>query len=253
MPPQQNQQPIQPQSQSNQPAVSPYPTQPSTLPIAQPPKKSGQSKILIGVIIFLVILLLSSIGFGIWAYAERNDYKENADVKIEEAVTVANEELTKQLEADFLEREKSPYKTYNGPAAFGSVKIVYPKTWAASIDEGGSSSVPLYGEFHPNFVPGEKSETALALKVEVLDDTYEDILDDYQSEAKKGEVRISPYTAPKVPDVLGSRVDGEVERDFQGSVVVFPLRDKTLRITTLSEQFVGDFNDPILANLEFTP
>lgn len=244
MPPQ-NQQP-------NQPAT-PYPTQPSTVPIVQS-KKEGPPKILIiAPIVILTLLFIGALIFGFWAYGERNDYRDNVQSKVGEAVETANEELREDLESEFLEREKSPFRIYNGPGEFGSVRISYPKTWSAAVDERGSGGTPVEGVFHPNVVPGERSDTAVALKFEVIEQSYDRVLRSYESDARRGRVRISPYNAPEMPGILGARIDGEIERNFQGSAVVFPLRDKTLRFSTLSPQFVPDFNNIILANLEFTP
>jgi len=36
-------------------------------------------------------------------------------------------------------------------------------------------------------------------------------------------------------------------------MILLPLRDKTLKISTESQQFVGDFDNIILANLKFVP
>lgn len=238
--------------QPNQP-TSPYPTQPSTVPIVQPKKEGPPKVLIIGPIVSLAVLLIGALVFGFWAYGERNDYRDNVQSKIDEAVEAADQELREVLEAEFLEREKSPFRIYQGPGEFGSVRITYPKTWSAAVDETAGGGTPVEGVFHPNFVPGERSDTAVALKFEVIEQPYDRVLNSYQSAARRGLVRISPYNAPKMPGVLGARVNGEIERGFQGSAVVFPLRDKTLRFSALSPQFVPDFNNIILANLEFTP
>lgn len=235
---------------------SPYPTVPSasaSLPIPQP-KKSGPPLILF--IIPIVLLVIGLVFTGVYAMniaAERDDYKNNVDEKIEVAVEEAKAEQKEELEAEFIEREKSPFRRYRAPAEMGGIRIDYPKTWAAHVNEQGKGKTELEGYMHPSFVPGTDSGTSFALKMEVIAKPYDKELSGYQSKAKRGQVRISPYSLPKVPSVLGARVDGEVERDFRGSAVLFPLRDKTIRITTLSPSFVGDFNNIILPNLSFTP
>ena len=76
----------------------------------------------------------------------------------------------------------------------------------------------------------------------------------FASKSKTGKVTISPYSAPKLPaGTIGSRVEGEINTGQQGSMVVFPLRDKTIEISSESAQFKNDFDSIILANLTFVP
>ncbi|MDZ7785579.1 MAG: hypothetical protein U5L95_00455 [Candidatus Saccharibacteria bacterium] len=183
----------------------------------------------------------------------RNDYRDNTQAKIDEAVNTAKEEQKAELEADFQEREKEPLVNYTGPSEFGTVSINYPKTWSAYVNEKKSGSTPINGYFHPSYVPGVDSGTSFALRLEVLESSYDKELDDFSNAAEDGEVEVSPITLDKVPDVSGSRIDGEVERDKQGSVVLFPLRDKTIKVSVLTDTFIKDFNNAILKNMSFVP
>ena len=181
---------------------------------------------------------------------ERNDYKDNVDKKIEVATKVAVEKAKTDKDNEFLEREKSPLREYVGPATLGTFTMKYPKTWSAytTNERGGTPML-----FHPLVIPGNE-EAAYALRVEVIDGPYDREAVRYDSDAKTGLVRVSPYRLPKLPDVLGVRIDGEIEREKKrGSVVLLPLRDKTLKISAESEDFVKDFNNIILANFTFTP
>jgi hypothetical protein len=239
----------------NQQPASPYPTVPNVVPgqpVPPPPKKQRPWALIIALVIF-VVLFLGTAGFASQIASERDDYKNNVDQKIAVAVEDAKLQTIKEKEVEFLEREKNPYRSYSGPAAFGELSIQYPKTWSASIAETGKGKTPINGYLHPNFVPDLRSGAGFALHIEVVEQPYDKVLGSYESNAKKGLVRISPYAAPKVPNVGGSRIDGEVAKDHQGSTVLFPLRDKTIRLTTLSPQFVPDFNNIILPNLVFTP
>jgi len=209
-----------------------------------------------GLIIALVVFVLAflgSSGFAFWAFAEMQDYKNNVDEKVAVAVDSAVKQAEDTKEKEFLDRSKSPYKKYKGPTTFGAVEITYPRTWAATVDESRGST-PVSGYFHPDYVPGPKSETAFALRLEVLEQPYDRVLGRYDSDAKKGTVKVAPFKAKRVPSVLGARVDGEIERGFKGSSILLPIRDKTIRITTLSGQSFGDdFNKVVVENLIFTP
>lgn len=241
------QQQLPPQYGASQPQ---QPMQYGGMPVQLP--KNGMNKLLIPLVISIV-LFLGAVGFGVWAYTSMQDYKNNSDKKVTSAVEIAEQQTSTAKDKEFLEKEKNPLKQYKGPAAFGTVNIQYPKTWSAFITESDKNDTPVDGYLHPNFVPGVQSGTDFALRVKVLSKQYADVLKQYESKVKSGKVKISPYTAPKVSNVLGSRIEGEINTGQQDSMVLFPLRDKTLEISTESSQFKGDFDSIILANLTFVP
>lgn len=205
--------------------------------------------------ILSVLLLLGALGFGLWAFAGRQDYKDNSDQKSNTAVIIAQQQTATAKDKEFTEKEKSPLKQYRGPASFGTVTIQYPKTWSAFVTEATTpGGTPVDGYFHPNFVPGLQTNTDYALRVRVVSRQYADELKQFEGKAKTGKVTISPYRSPKLPEgIIGSRIDGEVNVGQQDSLVLFPLRDKTIEISTESAQFRGDFDSIILANLTFVP
>lgn len=223
--------------------------------INMPPDMSGGPKrhrgmgLMILLVLFIILTLVAA-GFGFWAFGERNDYKNNVDEKVEAAVATAVEAAEKAKEADFAERMKSPHDTYQGPAAFGSVGIKYPRTWSAFVTEEDKGSTPIDGYFHPNVIPGTRSGTAYALRLQVLSSDYARELARFDSDSKSGKVRVS---AIELQGVTGARIDGEIEKDRQGSTVLLPIRDKTLKLSTESEAFMDDFNKTILTNLTFSP
>ncbi len=254
------QQPVnsaQPTAYQSQSPTSYNPGSPVTpsqgAPMSHNSKKRGLPWGWIVPIVVLTLLLLASLGLAFQLFNEKEDYKNNSDEKVAAAVEDAKEEVEKVKEAEFIEREKQPYKVYKGPARFGSLSITYPKSWSAMVEESGSGNKPVHGLFHPNFVPGERSKTAYALRVEVLEQEYDTLLKLYDGDVRVGKVKISAFKAPKVPSVLGSRIDGEIARDQNGSVILLPIRDKTIKLSVESQSFMKDFNDIILANLVFVP
>lgn len=203
--------------------------------------------------IFTLLIFFAAAGFGLWAYMGRQDYKDNVDKKVAVAVDKAVATNTAKKEAEFLEREKQPLRTYNGPEAYGSLVISYPKTWSAYVDETGKGSSPLDASFNPKFVPGINSGNGVALRAQVLDSKYTAIAKTFDSLVKTGKVKITPYNLPKAPSIVGLRIDGEVKTGKQGSMVLLPLRDKTIMVWTEASQFIPDFNTIILPNLNFVP
>jgi len=215
------------------------------------PKKSFN--VLIIPLIIAVVLLIGMLAFGVWAFMERDTFKNKTDKIVAEEVTKAKDELTKEKDAEFLEKEKEPNKEYKGPDAFGGVGVLYPKTWSAFVTEDDKGSAPIDGYFHPNFVPTIKPSSSFALRVRVLNSPYATELKKFENDVKTGKVKVTAIVAQKVPGTTGSRLDGEIDNDKQGSLVMFPLRDKTLVISTEATQFLGDFNNIILPNLVFSP
>lgn len=227
-----------------------YPVPGGQVPTGLP--KNHINALLIPLIV-AVLLLIAAISFGFWAYLGREDYKNNSDKKAAAAVAAAEEILDGKKEAEFAEREKEPLKEYKGPATFGSLVIKYPKTWSAYVTESSRGATPLDGYLHPDVVSGVQSGTAYAVHFQVTSTAYDQELKKFESAAKQGTVSVSPITAPLVSNVAGVRITGEIENGKQGVTVLFPLRDKTLKITTESERFVGDFDTFILPNLTFSP
>ncbi len=195
-------------------------------------------------------LLLFAIGFGAWAFTGRQDYKNNVDAKIVEAVEASDEKLSIEKEAEFAEREKDPNKSYQGPATYGSLLITYPKTWSAYIVEKSSGTTALDGYLHPNFIPDISSDHSFALRFEVLNTSYDQVIKQFDSKVRTGKVTVVAYRAPKVQEALGARISGEIDTKKQGIMVLLPVRDKTIRIWTEGEDFKGDF-DRILEQLTF--
>lgn len=200
-----------------------------------------------------LLLALGSLGFGIWAFSGRQDYKNNVDEKITVAVADAEKAYSVKKDKELAEKEKNPLRTYAGPATYGSLSISYPKTWSIYVDETAKTSIPLSGSLNPNFVPGALSNLPVALRFTVTSNDYANVVRTFDAQVKIGKVKISPYKADKVPSVVGVRVDGEIAQGKQGSMIIVPVRDKTLQVWTESPQFVPDFNTIILPNLVFVP
>lgn len=212
----------------------------------------GLANVLIIPIILLALLLFGAIGFGYWAYSGMQDYKNNSDEKVNSAVEIAKKETATQKDNEFIQREKQPLQEYNGPSSFGSISIKYPKTWSAYVDETGGS-LPIDGYFHPNFVPGTDSETTFALRVQISDRTFAEEIKSFDSTIKQGKARAKPYKPVNVDNIIGSRIDGEIDNGKKGSIVLLPLRDKTIKIWTEADQFINDFDNNILKNFKYSP
>lgn len=215
----------------------------------------GAVNVLLLPLILVVLFFLGAAGFGYWAFAQREDYKNNSDQKVAVAVAAAEKRTQAADAKTFAEKEKQPLRTYVGPSQFGALTIQYPKTWSAYVIEGkDSSSKPIETYFYPEFVPnvGNNDQT-YALRAELVSESYDQVLNDYEGSAKSGKVTIAPYKLPKVPNIVGSRIEGQLNTSKQGTMVILPLRNMTLKIWVDASAFAPDFNNIVLPNITFTP
>jgi hypothetical protein len=206
-------------------------------------------------LVLCIIFLVAAISFGGWAFSSRQNFKNNTDQIVAGKVAVAKQEEASAKEKEFTERDKNPLRTYNGPEAFGSVSVAYPKSWSGYVDESGGSA-PLDGYFYPGVVPSTTAEgSTFALRVSVLNQSYAEVLKSLQSLQQRPEnpTTITAYALPKLPKVVGVQVNGGLPNNKSGIMVVLPLRAQTLEIWTEGDKYISDFNTYILPNFTFAP
>lgn len=216
--------------------------------------QNGAANGLVISLIFAVILLIGTMVFAGWAYTSRQDYKDNVTAKINDAVTIAKQQESTAKDKQFVEAEKKPLRPYKGPEAYGSIVVNYPKTWSAYVADTGNSSIPIDGYFHPQTVPSANDQNSVfALRVQVVNQPYAEIVRNFGTQQKSNGLVISPYSLPRVPKIVGVRVTGKLDNNKVGTVVVLPLRTETLKISTEGNQHLSDFDNIILPNLVFSP
>ncbi len=212
----------------------------------------GMNALMVPLIVSVFFLVVTA-GFAIWAFMGRQDYKDNVDQKIEAAVAVAVKETKTEKDVEFAEKEKAPLKAYQGPSDAGSITIMYPKTWSAYVDSSGRGSATLDGYFHPTTVPGVSSGASYALRLQVVDRSFSEEVRSFDSQIKNGSSSAVAYQPVNVGDVVGVRITGQIDSQKQGIIILLPLRDKTIKLFTESDQFYNDFDNNILPNFRFSP
>ena len=208
----------------------------------------GELNPLLLISIVLTILVLGLGSFGIWAYVNYSDQKNNVDQKISAAVADAKRQQTNDDEAAFAEREKQPTRQFVGPDDLGRVQVNYPKTWSVYVGDDGSNGSTYEAYFAAGVVPPVDSKTPYALRITVENKTYDDVLKGYQDAVKKGDLKSSSVT---LQGQTGTRLDGAFSKTVSGSMVLYKVRDKTLEVYTQSPTFVSDYNNIILPSLVF--
>jgi hypothetical protein len=204
--------------------------------------------------ILALLLLIGAVAFGAWAYSGKQDYKNNVDQKIGVAVTAAKQQQNTVDNQAFAEAEKQPLTTYNGPQQYGSLVVKYPKTWSSYVDSTGTGNSLVDGYFDPGTVPAVTSQASVfALRIQVVNQPYSQVLQNYNDRQQSGLVISNPYKLPMVPSVIGVELTGQVTDNASGTMVILPLRSNTLEIWTQGTQYLSDFNQNILPNFSFSP
>jgi hypothetical protein len=206
----------------------------------------------------LAVLLLAALIFGGWAFSKMQDYKNNTDAKITTAVDEAKKTQATQLQAQFDEDYKKPNKTYLGSPTYGSITFDYPKTWSGYMNDSSGNAINAY--FYPDIVPSIGGSTAYALHVQLFNQDYSQVVHQYDNQVTTGKLKSITYIPPKMKGApnaqLGVRLNGSLsvaQNPKNGSMVILQVRDKTLVLSSEAPNFLGDFNNTILATLAYSP
>ena len=211
-----------------------------------------QSGFISGPVIGNIVLGIVCLVFGsimIWALVNYNDQKNNVDARIDAAEKQARTEQIKEDQKEFDEKQKDPMKEFIGPSDLGRVTFTYPKTWSVYVQNDGSSGGNYEAFFHPEIVQSTTGENKFALRVSILSQKYDQILQQYSGQVKSRELASQALTAN---GFTGTRFDGKFTEAIEGSAAVFKIRDKTLVLQTDSPSFRPDFNERILTKLSFS-
>lgn len=198
------------------------------------------------VAIIATLLLIVFIGLFAWAFSQYRSYKNDVQPKIEAAVDTGVKAKQKELEESFqLEREQLKL-TFRTNDRIANVSFKYPRDWSQSLVEKESGNLQIEAIFHPTVVQEGK---VYALRLQIHQQPYDDILGDYQKKIENGDLKAQPIKNSGTP---GIRLDGKYEKDRDGALIIFPIRDKTLVLMSESTEYLRVYNE-IIKSLEFTP
>ena len=252
MPPMQPMQPIQPAGPQYPSVGAPGPMlQQVQLPPA--PKRDVAGLVKTIVIVILTLALITFIGLFIWMMMQYDDARTDVDGQIERAVLDDRDEQSQKMEAEFMEREKYPYKTFTGPVDYGALSFQYPKTWSVYIEAAATKGGDFKAYLNPNQVDAVGKDTINALRVVIQDRSFDDVTAGYQGAVnnKQDPLVLTSITTGKNNNIVANRYDGPIPgTQLRGSIVIFKIRDKTVILQTDSELFRGDF-DKLLTTVEF--
>lgn len=205
-------------------------------------------------LIVVGLLFVGTLAFAFMAFSSGQDYKNNSDQKSAVAVAEAVKKTEAKKTAEFIAASNSDMQPYNGPSAYGSLVVQYPKAWSAYIVEQNNAGSYIDGYFNPNFVPSVTAVgSSFALRLKVVSQSYANVMQVFQGTIKTGKVAATPYAFPKVPSVLGTKLTGEIAVGKKGTMVIVPLRENTLQVWTESTEGNAVFEANILPNLSYSP
>lgn len=219
----------------------------------------GEGKLFVVLtVVFGVLMLGLGVGF-FWAYTQMNQYKTDVEGKISAAVETATSEQKATLDKQFEEDYKKPHNVFTGPANYGSVSFEYPKTWSVYVENDGTNLAEGYSVyFNPNSIPRISQETAYALRVVIVGESFTNITNIYRDAinagAKLTASNINLTDAKEDANSLygkGLRVDGQFRETINGSAVFFDIRGRTLELFCDHQSFMPDFNNIILKTLKY--
>ena len=233
------QQPVGTAAQSLAPNGQPMVQQVRPVPVA---KKNVADIVKIIVIIALSLISVTFIGLFIWMTVQYNDVSTDVNGQIDAAVAKAKDEQFAKDEADFLEREKYPYKRFSGPIDYGELSFEYPKTWSVYIAAAATAGGDFNAYFNPVQVDAVGKDTINALRVTIRDKSFEEVAAEYQKAMDKKDSGLTMQAAT-VNGTTANRYIGKIpDTDLSGFIVVFKIRDKTVIMQTDSVLFEADFN-----------
>lgn len=252
MPPVNGAQPIQPAGPS---AGVGAPGMPMVQQVQVPPeaKKDVAGLVKTIVIIMLSLVALTFIGLFIWIMVEYNTVRSDVDGQIDVAVAEAKDEQATKMEAEFLEREKYPYKVFAGPADYGQLTFEYPKTWSVYVAAAATEGGDFNAYFNPGQVDAVGKDTINALRVSIRNESFDKVTEEYQKamDRKDSGFTMESVTIGKNGDITANRYTGKIPNtELSGFIVTFKIRDKTAILQTDSVLFQADF-DKLLGTVIF--
>lgn len=231
-------QPFAPSAPGATPPSTGAPLTSAAMQVPQVEKKSHRNLVETIILVIVSIIAVVFIGLYISKYIEWDALSTDVEGRIDAAVAAARVEVTTQLEEEFAEREKYPYKSFLGPADYGSLGFEYPRTWSVYIAKDASSGGDFEAYMNPVEVEPVSTRTINALRVTIRDTAFDNVVRTYDNYVKNGRLTLENRS---IGGVLANVYTGQISNDIQGVIAIFKLRDKTVMLQTDAEIFVGEF------------
>ena len=243
---------IPPVTQPQMPQVQSAPGMPMVMqqaPLVVEPRKNTASLVKTIVIILLSLLSITFIGLFIWMTMQYSTARSEVDSEIAEAVALARAEEEANQKEIYDREKKFPYQTFSGPADYGQLTFLYPKTWSVYVAADAASGGNFNAYFNPRQVDAVGKDTINALRVSIMNKSYEEIVKQYQKDVDKKDSTLSVQSVTIGDEeagtsVVANRYTGTIpSTDLEGIIVICKIRDKTVIMQTDSLLFQEDFDN----------
>lgn len=216
----------------------------STYATAVQPKKSLAAPIL-GIVVFgLATVMVVLIWLLVQKSAEYDELNDNVELKIAAAVSEAK---TEQALAD-AEEAKKETRQFTGPTDYGQLSFDYPKSWSVYVASDASKGGDFMAYLNPLEIEPVSESTVYALRVSILNKSYESVIAEYQRYIDRGEMGLEVIT---VGGATASKYTGTIPNtELSGIIVIFKIRDKTAVMRTDSILYQNDFQT-VLSTVRF--
>ncbi len=233
-------QPIQPAQTMVQPGM------PMVQQVQVAPEERKDMTGLIKTIAIIVVSLIAVtfIGLFIWMTIQFNEAQSDVDEKISVAVADAKDEQASKMEAEFLEREKYPFKVFAGPVDYGELSFQYPKTWSVYVADSAVEGGDYNAYFNPIQVDTVSEDTINALRVSIRNMSIDKVTEEYQREmeSSNSNLTMEVITIGRDSNITANSYTGTIpDTELSGRFVTFKIRDKTVILQTDSTIFNEDF------------
>ena len=208
---------------------------------ALPPEKHKGSIIEIIILVVVSLIAVAGASFAVYYYLEWEDASTNVEGQIDEAVATARADEREKAEEIFAEREKEPNRRFTGPADYGSLSFMFPKTWSVYVANDASQPG---SDFEAYLNPGQVNtalnpNTISALRVSILNQSIDTARMQYDGLVVGGQLRQKVF---RNDSIIGDRFEGEFNNEIVGIMIMFKINDKTAILRTDAMIFQSDFD-----------
>lgn len=235
---------------------------PSGMPMVQQikapvvPKKDATKVVLIIAVVMLTLVAATFIVLFLMKYKDYETLEADWTAETKMAVVEATDKQAMELVQRYNEQMKYPYLPFAGPADYGQLQFEYPRNWSVYIEKAATNGGDFSAYLNPGQVDPVSSDTLNALRVTISSRGFDEVTQEYQRIVDQKNSGLSVKSvqignSAKGTSATANRYDGVIPgTEFQGSIVIFKIRDKTVILQTDSEQFTGTDDQNNLRDFE---
>lgn len=182
----------------------------------------------------VLVLVLGS--FSIWAFVAYNEAQGNVQAKIDLAVSEAKSQQKTEDLAQYKKLSEVNTNTFLGPEDYCSLTFKYSKTWSQYVSTPLTNGGDYKVFFRADYVPPVSDTEQFALRVVIEQKDYDQVIAQYDSLIKKGDLKASEGTTNSKQ---AKRLEGSFSKYIKGYAAIFKCRDKTITLRT--DAYSNDF------------